>query len=103
MLLIMVSFSLKYILGILFITTTHYLIDLSKLYLQHKKNKTWLFFIDQFLHILMLALVTYWYFPYRFNIDFLFFSKSTFTDILFDFCEFCCIYNYTNDNIAMES
>ncbi|QXP73941.1 DUF3307 domain-containing protein [Tenacibaculum sp. AHE15PA] len=76
LLLIMTSFSFKYILGVFFITTTHYLIDLSKLYLQHKKNKTWLFFIGQFLHILMLALVTYWYFPYRFNIDFLFSLKA---------------------------
>lgn len=75
LLLLISSFNLNYILGILFITITHYCIDLGKLYLQNKKNKAVLFFIDQLLHILMLALVALWYIPYQFNISLIFSQK----------------------------
>jgi energy-converting hydrogenase Eha subunit E len=40
---------------------THYLIDLAKLRFRNKKNKVLLFFIDQALHILVLALLTLQY------------------------------------------
>jgi hypothetical protein len=78
LLLLIFGFNFNYIFGILFITITHYAIDLGKLYLQRKKNKTWLFFVDQFLHIITLALVTYWYIPYKFDFTLLFTKKALF-------------------------
>ncbi|CAM1364249.1 conserved membrane protein of unknown function [Tenacibaculum soleae] len=76
LLLLVLVFNFKYTLGILFIVVTHYGIDLGKLYLQNKKNKRWLFFLDQFLHILMLILVTFWYNSIQFDVTFYFSEKK---------------------------
>ncbi len=75
LLLLILKFNLDYIFGILLIVVTHYGIDLGKLYLQNKKNKTSLFFIDQFLHIFVLALVTYWYTPSKIDLTTIFSQK----------------------------
>ena len=85
LLFVIFGFNLNYIFGILFITIMHYAIDLGKLYLQNKKNNTWLFFTDQFLHIIVLALVTYWYIPYKFDLTLLYSKKSLllFSSLLF--------------------
>ncbi|MEO9569918.1 MAG: DUF3307 domain-containing protein [Polaribacter sp.] len=48
----------EYWLGFLLIITSHYIIDILKLYLQEKKTKRIWFFIDQLLHILSLFLIT---------------------------------------------
>lgn len=62
LLVVVIGFNLKeYWLGLLIIIISHYIFDLSKVYLQKKKTKRIWFFIDQFLHILTLAFVTYTY------------------------------------------
>jgi len=48
----------KYLWLIIPIGVTHYLIDLAKLRFRNKKNQVSLFFVDQTLHILVLALLT---------------------------------------------
>lgn len=59
LLLIILQFNLKeYWLGFAVIVISHYLFDVSKLYLQKKKTKRTWFFIDQVLHLLALIFVT---------------------------------------------
>lgn len=58
----------QYLGAVAFIVVTHYLIDLGKLYLTHKKNYRWLFVVDQVLHLLVIAGTVYWIDP--FQIDF---------------------------------
>lgn len=41
------------------IGSTHFIIDLAKLYLQHKKNKRLWFFVDQGLHLTVLLLIAW--------------------------------------------
>ncbi|MCB0688625.1 MAG: DUF3307 domain-containing protein, partial [Saprospiraceae bacterium] len=50
------------ILGIIIIS--HYLIDLGKLYFQDQKNKRKAFFVDQFLHLVIIVLTAQFYEPY---------------------------------------
>ena len=55
---------LKYWKGILIIALIHLVIDISKLYIQNESNKRILFFIDQFLHLLILLIVAEYYSPF---------------------------------------
>ena len=69
LLLFVLQFNLQeYWLGFLVIVISHYLIDLLKLYLQRKKTKRIWFFIDQFLHISILFLVSFLYTDFNFSI-----------------------------------
>lgn len=62
LLLIILQFNLdEYWLGFLIIVIAHYLIDISKIYLQKKETKRIWFLIDQVLHLLTLVLVTWLY------------------------------------------
>lgn len=62
LLLVTLQFNVKeYWLGVLFIIICHYIIDVLKLYLQTKKTKRICFFIDQFLHLLVLVIATSYY------------------------------------------
>jgi len=64
LLLLFIGFDIqKYGLGVLIIIASHYLIDVLKLYLQKNKTQRFLFFIDQILHILVLAIITNYYHP----------------------------------------
>ncbi len=59
LLLILLEFKLNtYWLGLLVIVSTHFIIDLLKLYFQNDKTKRNWFFIDQLLHIIVLLLTT---------------------------------------------
>ncbi|WP_298263342.1 DUF3307 domain-containing protein [uncultured Lutibacter sp.] len=53
-LLIALQFNFNYWLGILIIVCSHYLIDLSKLYLIKKINVRWLFLWDQLAHLMVI-------------------------------------------------
>ena len=53
-LLIALQFNFNYWLGILIIVCSHYLIDLSKLYLIKKINVRWLFLWDQLAHLVVI-------------------------------------------------
>jgi protein-S-isoprenylcysteine O-methyltransferase Ste14 len=75
LLLFLLQFNLPaYWLGFLLIVTSHYSIDLLKLYLQKKHTKRIWFFIDQILHVLVLLLVSALY------VDFSLSLKNIFTD-----------------------
>ena len=65
-LLALLLFDFKYWAGILLILTSHFLFDLLKLRWEDKRkvNKTTLFFIDQALHLLIIASVVYFYSPF---------------------------------------
>lgn len=41
----------------LIIGFSHYLIDLAKLYFQNSRNKKWLFFLDQLLHLVVIVAI----------------------------------------------
>lgn len=61
-------FDTQYIGGYILIIISHFLIDVGKLYVQSEKTKRFIFFIDQILHIIMIGIATYLYYP--FEIDF---------------------------------
>jgi len=63
-LLIVLQFNFKYIVGILLIVFSHYIIDLIKLSLNNKLNERVLFFSDQILHFLVIIAVVYFYTPF---------------------------------------
>ncbi|WP_196892765.1 DUF3307 domain-containing protein [Aureivirga marina] len=60
-LLLILQFNFSYWLGILIILLSHFFIDVFKIYYVKKKNNRLYFFIDQFLHILVLIQVTLMY------------------------------------------
>ncbi len=68
-LLLILKFDTRFLFGICIILISHYIIDLSKLYLLKKKNEQVLFFADQFLHILVIIGVSYSYFPIELKMD----------------------------------
>ncbi|PQB06680.1 hypothetical protein BST83_05540 [Polaribacter filamentus] len=75
LLLFLLKFNLqKYWLGFLLIITSHYIIDLLKLYLQKKHTKRIWFFIDQILHVLVLFLASALYVVFSLSL------KNIFTD-----------------------
>ena len=70
LLLLILQFNTKYIGGFFLIIITHFLFDIGKIYLQNEKNKRWLFFVDQMLHIIILGIATYLYIPVTVSIMF---------------------------------
>lgn len=66
---IIVGFEFRFVLGICVILVSHYIIDVVKLNLLKKKNEQLLFFVDQFLHIVVIIGVAYFYFPTELKID----------------------------------
>lgn len=65
LLLIVLQFKHLWVLGITIVS--HYLIDLAKLMLTNSKNTRWLFVLDQVLHLLIIAILVYFYEPYTVN------------------------------------
>ena len=65
LLLITTQFDSNYFLGILFVALSHFGIDCAKLYFEKKKTEKLWFFADQLLHLLVIAIVVYCYFPYQ--------------------------------------
>lgn len=59
LLIVVLAFNFTYWPYILFIGLTHLLIDIGKLNLKNKKNAGTLFFVDQFLHLLIIAIVVF--------------------------------------------
>lgn len=76
-LLLFLAFNLqKYWVGFLLVISSHFLIDIGKLYIQRKKTKRYLFFIDQLLHIIMIAITVNIYHPFTIDTS-LIFTKTT--------------------------
>lgn len=76
LLLFLLGFDTKYISGFFIIITSHFLIDIAKIYIQKEKTKRTLFFIDQVLHILILGIVTNMYSPFSIDIEYVLSEKS---------------------------
>lgn len=69
-LLIVLQFKVAiYWFAILIIIVSHYIFDLIKLYCQTKKTKRYWFFVDQFLHIFILLIITYFFEELDFSFD----------------------------------
>ena len=76
LLLFLLQFNLPaYWLGFLLIVTSHYTIDLLKLYLQKKNTKRIWFFIDQILHVLILFLASALYVDFSLSLENIFTDK----------------------------
>ncbi|MCI2228076.1 DUF3307 domain-containing protein [Polaribacter sp. MSW13] len=70
LLLLVLKFNLKeYWLGFLLIISSHYIIDILKLYLQKKKTTRIWFFIDQISRLLILLLASSMYTDYSFSLE----------------------------------
>lgn len=69
LLLITTQFNSDYLLGILFVALSHFGIDCAKLYFEKKKTEKLWFFTDQLLHLTVIAIVVYCYFPYQIPIS----------------------------------
>lgn len=60
----------------LIVVFSHFLIDTGKIYLENRKNKKYAFFIDQFLHFVVIAGVVYFYYPYTISFSKIYEPKS---------------------------
>ena len=77
LLLLFIQFNLKeYWLGFILIITSHYIIDVLKLYLQKKKTKRVWFILDQVLHITVLVFVSLLYTDFLIPIESLITEKN---------------------------
>jgi len=66
---VVLKFELKFCLGILAITLSHYIIDLIKLNLNKKVKERYLFLVDQIAHIIIIIAVAAFYTNYNLKID----------------------------------
>ncbi|MFL9829532.1 DUF3307 domain-containing protein [Flavobacterium sp. ST-87] len=65
LLLITTQFNSEYSGAVFLITVSHFGIDCAKLYFEKKKTEKKWFFADQFLHLLVIAFVVNYYYPYQ--------------------------------------
>ena len=70
------GFKKKYLIGIVFISVSHYIIDCIKLYVKNEKNEKASFFIDQLLHLVVIAIVVNQHQPYIINFGWLYETKT---------------------------
>jgi len=56
-LMLLIVWDVSFVIPILIITGIHLIIDASKILLQNNKNKRWLFFLDQVLHVATIGIV----------------------------------------------
>jgi hypothetical protein len=95
-LLLTLQFDRRYWLGFLIIIVSHFGIDLTKLHLQTKKNKRFLFGLDQLAHLVVIALVVDLYEPYLSN-----FTSYNYSSILLFAC--CFIGLSSMSSIVMKT
>lgn len=80
----------RYLGAVALIVVTHYLIDLAKLYLTHKKNYRWLFVVDQVLHLSIIAGVVYGIHPFQMDFTALFGEKNLLLITFLIFVTYVC-------------
>lgn len=68
-LLLLLTFDLSYWAAILAIVISHLIVDAIKLKLEGRVNARLLFFLDQFVHVLIIALVVFAYHPYSIALE----------------------------------
>jgi hypothetical protein len=69
LLIIVLGFDFRYWPYILFISITHLMIDILKLNLKNKKNGRTLFFVDQFLHLLIISIAVLIEYPQKISLE----------------------------------
>lgn len=72
LLLVLTAFEKEYLVAVIFIVVTHYIIDCLKSYLENAKYEKMNFFVDQFLHLSVIAVVLYYYYPYPLSLRWLY-------------------------------
>jgi hypothetical protein len=75
-LVVLLKFDLSYWPYILFIVTSHMIIDLIKLNLIKKINSRTLFYFDQVLHMIIISIAVYYKHPYKINIEKIYSNES---------------------------
>jgi hypothetical protein len=76
LLLLITKFNTEYLFALIGIVGSHFAIDCSKLYFEKKKTiKTW-FFIDQALHLAVIAAVVRYYYPYEIDFEKMYSTQS---------------------------
>ncbi|TDE02609.1 DUF3307 domain-containing protein [Flavobacterium hiemivividum] len=76
LLLLITKFNKEYLFALFVIVGSHFTIDCAKLYFEKKKTlKTW-FFIDQILHLSVIAAVVRNYYPYEIDFEILYSTQS---------------------------
>lgn len=73
---LVLGFDIRYWWGFLVIIASHYLIDLSKVYLEKERHALWYFSVDQILHITLLAIVAHIYEPFNLSLSTFFNAHS---------------------------
>src|SRR5690606_29652529 len=63
------GFDTRYWWGFTVIIASHYLFDLTKLYLEKDRYAVWYFLVDQALHVTLLAAVAYSYEPFPLSLS----------------------------------
>nr|WP_288836404.1 DUF3307 domain-containing protein [uncultured Flavobacterium sp.] len=76
LLLITTQFNSNYLLGVAFVTLSHLGIDCAKLYFEKKKTEKLWFFVDQLLHLVVIAVVVFYYFPVEISITSLYSQQN---------------------------
>lgn len=76
LLLIVVEFNTKYLIGITVLSFSHFLIDCIKLYMEKKKFSKIYFFGDQIFHLLMIIATVNYFYPIEINFIELFRDKN---------------------------
>ncbi len=69
---LILAFDYQYWIGFLIIISTHFIIDWVKLLLNKKLSNPLLFFIDQTLHVMVIAAVAYSYTPWKITLAYLY-------------------------------
>lgn len=66
---LLLIFQFQYLPYLVLIIISHYLVDLAKIYFTKKRNRNYLFILDQILHIGIILIVSYLIQPYSFPIE----------------------------------
>ncbi|WP_339921471.1 DUF3307 domain-containing protein [uncultured Flavobacterium sp.] len=76
LLLLITKFNTEYLLALIVIVGSHFVIDCAKLYFEKKKTvKIW-FFTDQLLHLAVIAAVVRYYYPFKIDFEAVYSTKS---------------------------
>jgi hypothetical protein len=68
-LLVLLKFNSLYWLSVLIIVISHLVIDLIKLKLDKKNNSRALFFLDQLMHLVIIAIIAFVHYPYKIELE----------------------------------
>jgi hypothetical protein len=76
LLLFITKFNMQYIVALILIGSSHFAIDCAKLYFEKKKTAKIWFFTDQLMHLIVIAAVVRYYYPYEIDFEVLYSAKN---------------------------